>query len=119
MINWFDGSMPAAWQVVTFEHQRCVLFKKALDKHRPAQVSDIVISVNDSEDEYAAYRWDSDVKMKLLDRLRYPKGHSEAVIVTAKLLTGFDAPILQTMYLVSRRGNHTLRVVFQAGCNNN
>ena len=36
---------------------------------------------------------------RLLYRFRDPADPLKPIIVTAKLLTGFDAPILQTMYL--------------------
>ena len=40
-------------QVVTFDRESCVLYKQALDEHLPPEVSDIVMSVNSGEDEYA------------------------------------------------------------------
>jgi type I site-specific restriction-modification system R (restriction) subunit len=57
------------------------------------------MSVNSGEEKYAAYRRDRDAEEKLLDRFRDPKDPLKIIIVTSKLLTGFDAPILQTMYL--------------------
>ena len=40
-------------QVVTFDRESCVLYKKALDEHLPPEMSDIVMTVNSGEDEYA------------------------------------------------------------------
>lgn len=95
-------------QVVTFDRESCVLYKKELEKHLPPEVSDIVMSVNSGETEYEAYKRDRDAEEKLLDRFRDPKDPLKILIVTSKLLTGFDAPILQTMYLDKPLRDHTL-----------
>lgn len=103
-------------QVVTFDRESCVLYKKELDNHLPPELSDIVMSVNSGEEEYAAYKRDRDAEEKLLDRFRDPKDPLKILIVTSKLLTGFDAPILQTMYLDKPLRDHTL---LQAICRTN
>lgn len=103
-------------QVVTFDRESCLLYKQELDKHLPPEVSDIVMSVNSGEDQYAAYKRDRDAEEKLLDRFRDPKDPLKILIVTSKLLTGFDAPILQAMYLDKPLRDHTL---LQAICRAN
>lgn len=103
-------------QVVTFDRESCVRYKQELDKHLPPEASDIVISVNSGEPEYAAYKRDRDAEEKLLDRFRDPKDPLKVLIVTSKLLTGFDAPILQAMYLDKPLRDHTL---LQAICRAN
>lgn len=103
-------------QVVTFDRESCLLYKEELDRHLPPEASDIVISVNSGEAEYAPYKRDRDAEEKLLDRFRDPRDPLKIIIVTSKLLTGFDAPILQTMYLDKPLRNHTL---LQAICRTN
>ena len=103
-------------QVVTFDRESCLLYKQELDRHLPPEVSDIVMSVNSGEEEYADFRRDRDAEEKLLDRFRDPKDPLKIIIVTSKLLTGFDAPILQTMYLDKPLRDHTL---LQAICRTN
>jgi type I restriction enzyme R subunit len=103
-------------QVVTFDRESCVLYKHALDQHVPPEMSDIVMTVNSGENEYAAYRRDRDAEEKLLDRFRDPSDPLKILIVTSKLLTGFDAPILQAMYLDKPLRDHTL---LQAICRTN
>ena len=103
-------------QVVTIDRESCVLYKQELDKHLPPEASDIVMSINSGETEYADYRRDRDAEEKLLDRFRDPDDPLKIIIVTAKLLTGFDAPILQTMYLDKPLRDHTL---LQAICRTN
>ena len=101
---------------MTFDRESCVLYKQALDEHLPPEVSDIVMTVNSGEDEYAPYRRDRDAEEKLLDRFRDPADPLKILIVTSKLLTGFDAPILQAMYLDKPLRDHTL---LQAICRTN
>jgi type I restriction enzyme R subunit len=103
-------------QVVTFDREACVLYKKALDELLPPETSDIVMTVNSGEEEYAGWRRDRDAEEKLLDRFRDPSDPLKILIVTSKLLTGFDAPILQAMYLDKPLRDHTL---LQAICRTN
>ena len=103
-------------QVVTFDRESCVLYKQALDQHLAPEVSDIVMSVNSGEESYVPYQRDRDAEEKLLDRFRDPNDPLKIIIVTSKLLTGFDAPILQTMYLDRPLRDHTL---LQAICRTN
>ena len=71
-------------QVVTFDRESCVLYKQALDEHLPPEASDIVMTVNSGEDEYAAYRRDRDAEEKLLDRFRDPADPLKILIVTVE-----------------------------------
>ena len=93
-----------------------MLYKRALDRVLPAEMLDIVMIVNTGEDEYAAYRRDRDAEERLPDRFRDPNDPLKILIVTSKLLTGFDAPILQAMYLDKQLRDHTL---LQAICRTN
>ena len=103
-------------QIVAYDRESCVLYKKELDRYLPAEVSDIVMTVSGNEEEYSPYRRDRDREEQLLDRFRDPNDPLKILIVTAKLLTGFDAPILQTMYLDKPLRDHTL---LQAICRTN
>ncbi|MBN1321641.1 MAG: HsdR family type I site-specific deoxyribonuclease [Thermoleophilia bacterium] len=103
-------------QVVTFDRESCLIYKMALDEYLPPETSDIVMTVNSGEDDYAPYRREKDAEETLLDRFRKPSDPLKILIVTSKLLTGFDAPILQTMYLDKPLRDHTL---LQAICRTN
>ena len=97
--------------LVTFDQESCLLYKAQLDKHLPSEASDIVISVSGKErndERYLTYKRDRDAEEKLLDRFRDANDPLQILIVTAKLLTGFDAPILQAMYLDKPMRDHTL-----------
>lgn len=104
-------------QVVCFDRECCVLYKKELDKLLGEATSTIVMDTNnDKADEYKQWRRSRDEEAKVLDEFRDPKNPLQIVIVTAKLLTGFDAPILQAMYLDKPMKDHTL---LQAICRTN
>jgi type I restriction enzyme R subunit len=103
-------------QVVTLDRDACVIYKRVLDEFLPTEASDIVMTVSSGEDEYAAWRRDRDAEEKLLNRFRDAADPLKILIVTSKLLTGFDAPILQTMYLDKPLRDHTL---LQAICRTN
>ena len=94
--------------LVTFDQESCLLYKAQLDKYLPSEASNIVISVSGNDPRYTPYRRDRDTEEKLLNRFRDPNDPLQILIVTAKLLTGFDAPILQAMYLDKPMRDHTL-----------
>ncbi len=95
--------------VVTFDRQCCDLYKKAIDRiTEDPDMSAVVMSVNSGETQYDDYRLDRDAEEKLLDRFRDPTDPLKLLIVTSKLLTGFDAPILQAQYLDKPMKDHNL-----------
>lgn len=94
--------------VVTFDRESCLLYKTAIDQHLDPEASDIVMSVASKEEQYKLYKRTRDQEEKLLDRFRNPNDPLKILVVTAKLLTGFDAPILQAMYLDKPLRDHTL-----------
>lgn len=104
-------------QVVCYDRECCLLYKKELDKYLGEYATTIVMDTNnDKEDRYKEWRRDRDEEAKVLDNFRDPHHPLKLVIVTSKLLTGFDAPILQVMYLDKPMKDHTL---LQAICRTN
>jgi Type I site-specific restriction-modification system, R (restriction) subunit and related helicases len=104
-------------QVVCYDRECCLLYKKELDKYLGEYATTIVMDTNnDKEDRYKEWRRDRDEEAKVLDNFRDPRHPLKIVIVTSKLLTGFDAPILQVMYLDKPMKDHTL---LQAICRTN
>ena len=104
-------------QVVVYDRECCLMYKEELDTLLGPEATTIVMDTNnDKADRYKAYRRDRDEEGKLLDYYRDPKSPLKLVIVTAKLLTGFDAPILQVMYLDKPMKDHNL---LQAICRTN
>ena len=105
-------------QVVTFDRECCVLYKAAMDDITGApECSAIVMHVTQGDpDAWKGHARDRDAEEKLLDRFRDPSDPLKFLIVTSKLLTGFDAPILQAMYLDKPMRDHNL---LQAICRTN
>ena len=104
-------------QVVVYDRECCIKYKEILDELLGEEASTIVMDTNnDKEDRYKKYRRDRDAEGKVLDTFRDPNSKLKLVIVTSKLLTGFDAPILQVMYLDKPMKDHTL---LQAICRTN
>ncbi len=95
-------------QIVTFDRESCLLYKTELDKLLPPEASDVVMTVNANEPQYKPFARGRDEEERLLDRFRDPNDPLKLLIVTSKLLTGFDAPILQAMYLDKPLRDHTL-----------
>ena len=96
-------------QVVTFDRECCVLYKQAMDRLIAPQASAVVMHAQGSkDDQFRDYRLGKDQEEKLLDCFRDPGDPLQFLIVTAKLLTGFDAPILQAMYLDKPLRDHNL-----------
>jgi type I restriction enzyme R subunit len=105
-------------QVVTFDREACIIYKDALDEIVPAEWSDVVISMaqGDPQDWRTRFQRSRDEEERLLDRFRDPADPLQILIVTSRLLTGFDAPILQAMYLDKPLRDHNL---LQAICRTN
>lgn len=104
-------------QVVCYDRECCLLYKKELDKYFDEDETTVVIDTHgDKAGKYKEYARDRDAEGKLLDNFREAGSKLKLVIVTSKLLTGFDAPILQVMYLDKPMKDHTL---LQAICRTN
>ena len=95
-------------QIVTFDRESCLLYKTELDKLLPPEASEVVMTVNANEPQYKRFSRGRDEEERLLDRFRDASDPLKLLIVTSKLLTGFDAPILQAMYLDKPLRDHTL-----------
>ncbi len=95
--------------VVVYDRECCLKYKQELDILMGPQATTIVMDTNnDKADRYKAYRRDRDQEAAVLDEFRDPNNPLQLIIVTAKLLTGFDAPNLQVMYLDKPLKDHTL-----------
>jgi type I restriction enzyme, R subunit len=104
-------------QVVVFDRECCVLYKRVMDELIGPEASAIVMTgAQHDPPGWKQHVRDKDAEEKLLDRFRDPADPLQFVIVTNKLLTGFDAPILQVMYLDKPMKDHNL---LQAICRTN
>lgn len=104
--------------IVTPDRYACVQYKEELDKYYPPEASVVVISTSANDDFDFKQKWglDKSQQEKVVESFCKNDTPEKFLIVTAKLLTGFDAPILQTMYLDKSLKDHTL---LQAICRTN
>jgi len=112
-----DGKFKA--MIVAVDREACVLYKRALDELLPSEYSEIVMTFNPKHDSPAIQNYlaelrnkyhqeyEEEIRKEIILKFKeedYPK----ILIVTDMLLTGFDAPILQTMYLDKPLKGHRL-----------
>ena len=96
-------------QVVAYDKASCVAYKNELDAYLGPEASTIVMSKSrgDSSD-WAKWTPGADELEQVVARFNDPADPLKIIIVTAKLLTGFDAPILYCQYLDKPLKEHTL-----------
>lgn len=105
-------------QVVVYDRECCALYYEAITALlRENEEATVVMTTSKGDDE-AWSLWDRDreAENRIKDRFLDPADPLKLLIVTAKLLTGFDAPIEGVMYLDKPLRAHTL---FQAVCRTN
>jgi type I restriction enzyme R subunit len=101
-------------QVVCFDRELCVLYeaeiKRLLEERGSGDECAVVMTVASKGDpaEWRRYDLDREAEEKIKARFRDPEDPLKFLIVTAKLLTGFDAPIEGVMYLDKPLRKHTL-----------
>ncbi|UAK31972.1 HsdR family type I site-specific deoxyribonuclease [Nocardia asteroides] len=96
-------------QVVAYDKACCVAYKAELDKYLGPDASTIVMSkARGDSNDWAQWTPTADQLEQILTRFNDPADPLKIIIVTAKLLTGFDAPILYCQYLDRPLKEHTL-----------
>jgi type I restriction enzyme R subunit len=95
--------------VVAVDREACALYKRALDKYLPPDYTRAVFSPygGDKEELKALYVSEDEEKKIRKDFIRKTE-KPKILVVTEKLLTGFDAPILYCMYLDKPMRDHVL-----------
>ncbi len=95
--------------LVAVDREACALYKHALDQHLPSNYSAVVYSTGHYDDEVLAeFHLAEGVEKQLRKDFRDPEKLPKPFIVTEKLLTGFDAPVLYCMYLDKPMRDHVL-----------
>jgi len=95
--------------IVAVDREACALYKEELDKYIPKEFSEVVISPNyNDEPELAKYHLSPEREKQIRKAFRKPDELPKILIVTEKLLTGFDAPVLYCMYLDKPMRDHVL-----------
>jgi type I restriction enzyme R subunit len=96
-------------QVVVYDKPTCVAYKAELDKLLGPDATTVVMShATRDPKEWRAYTPDRDELERITARFNDPADPLKIIIVTAKLLTGFDAPILYAQYIDKPLKEHNL-----------
>lgn len=105
-------------QVVAYDRATCVAYHEAISALLRDGEEATVVMTTAKDDPPGWENWDRDRTEEAIvkDRFRDIDDPLKFLIVTAKLLTGFDAPIEGVMYLDKPLRAHTL---FQAVCRTN
>jgi type I restriction enzyme R subunit len=95
--------------IVAVDREGCALYKRAIDKYLPPDYSKVVFTQDQRDSEllkrfYLSEDEEENVRISFKAADKLPK----ILIVTQKLLTGFDAPVLYCMYLDKPFKDHTL-----------
>jgi type I restriction enzyme R subunit len=95
--------------LVGVDREACALYKHALDRVLPPEYSEVVYTGNNNDSELLK-EFHLDPKKERQIRKSFCKldQQPKILIVTEKLLTGFDAPVLYAMYLDKPMRDHTL-----------
>ena len=111
-----DGKFKAL--VVTASRKACVRYKRELDKHLPKEYSEVVMTYQkDDPDPIPEFhkelsgrftgKDDEDIRKEFTMKFK-EEDSPKILIVTDMLLTGFDAPMLQALYLDKPLKEHKL-----------
>lgn len=95
--------------LVAVDREACAFYKEALDAVLPPDYSAVVYTGSNNDPAHMK-KWHLDDKREKQIRKAFTKfgEQPKILIVTEKLLTGFDAPILYAMYLDKPMRDHTL-----------
>ncbi len=95
--------------LVAVDREACALYKNELDKYFSPDDTAVVYSSNYNDLPYLSqYYLSKDEEKQIRKKFRNPESNPKILIVTEKLLTGFDAPILYCMYLDKPMRDHVL-----------
>jgi len=95
--------------LVGVDREACALYKKALDRYLPPEYSTVVYTSAHNDDQVLAeFKISADEEKRIRRAFIKSDALPKILIVTEKLLTGFDAPVLYCMYLDKPMRDHTL-----------
>jgi type I restriction enzyme R subunit len=95
--------------LVGVDREACTLYKEALDRYLPPEYSAVVISpAHNDPPELARHHLAEDEEKRIRKAFVKPEELPKILIVTEKLLTGYDAPVLYCIYLDKPMRDHVL-----------
>ena len=95
--------------LVGVDREACAHYKHALDEHLPPEYSRVVYTGNNNDSRLLkAFHLDKQEERQVRKAFGKLEQQPKILIVTEKLLTGFDASVLYAMYLDKPMRDHTL-----------
>jgi type I restriction enzyme R subunit len=98
--------------LVAVDREACAKYKVALDQFLPPEWSEVVYSSNPSDvidrPRVAELQLSETREQEVRKQFKKPAEQPRILIVTDKLLTGYDAPVLYAMYLDKPMRDHVL-----------
>ena len=95
--------------IVAVDREACALYKEAIDKYLPKEYTRVVYTSDYRDSEFLRKYHISDEEEKRIRKdFKSPEKLPKILIVTEKLLTGYDAPVLYVMYLDKPLKDHAL-----------
>lgn len=102
---------PSGWKgmVVTPSRKAAALYGEELQKHLdPEEVEVVISSTGRSDPITRTYHTSKSERERIVEEFKDEDGDPKILVVCSMLLTGFDAPILKTIYLDRPLTNHNL-----------
>jgi type I restriction enzyme R subunit len=114
-------------QIVCYDREATAKYKEMLDALVPSEWSEVVYSPGDpnsESDDLKKYNTNKQRREKIIEQFKDPAHPLKFLLVCDMLLTGFDAPVEQVMYLDKPLRDHNLlqaiartnRVYANKGC---
>jgi len=98
-------------QIVCYDREACAMYKKLLDELIPKEWSKVVYSPGDpnsNDEQLKKYNTNKKDRERIIEAFKRKDDPLRFLIVCDMLLTGFDAPIEQVMYLDKPLRDHNL-----------
>ena len=98
-------------QIVCYDREATAKYKDLLDKLVPSEWSEVVYSPGDpnsDSDDLKKYNTNKQKREKVIEQFKDPAHPLKFLLVCDMLLTGFDAPVEQVMYLDKPLRDHNL-----------
>lgn len=98
-------------QIVCYDREATAKYKALLDKLVPPEWSEVVYSPGDTNsdaDDLKKYNTNKQKREKVIEQFKDPNHALKFLLVCDMLLTGFDAPVEQVMYLDKPLRDHNL-----------
>ncbi len=95
-------------QIVAIDRATAVLYQETLIRLQAPESAVIVSASNDDAERLKKYALTKSQEDALVDRFKDPHDPLSILVVCDKLLTGFDAPVEQVLYVDDGLRDHTL-----------